>query len=198
MGKGSGDCDRPGISLEASDSAKIESTLSEAGVDTTLELQRSERRWWTKDYRVSYRKRKEGWTVFSYSEPIWKAFREYGITSSIEGEPTYFPSLQMARQSVNDVSLEAGLNIDSGLARGKFITYKIGDSPLSITREADHWQMYVHASVLPPNLEKYFNNMKEFNGTWYATGLSTTRYPTRKAARQAVTNWLAQTIIEGK
>jgi hypothetical protein len=157
------------------------------------------RRWWTKDDLVTFHKKEEGWIVGTYSAPICKAFEGYGITSPIEGEHTYFPSLKAAQQAVNDVSLEAGLNIDSRLTRQGWTAYKIGDLPLAIRREKDHWRVLnVPSAPLSPSLERHFNSTKEFRDTWYATGLSVTHYPTRKAAHQAVINGLSQTIAEGK
>jgi hypothetical protein len=207
MGKGNGVCDRPGISLGASDSAKPELNLgggvtSVSEIDTTLLLERVEHRWFTKDERVTFQRRKEGWTAFTFSSPVHKAFKEYGLihqqSSTNSYDHIYFPSLKAARQAVNDVSLEVGLNIDSRLTRQKHISYKIGDLPVHITREETHWRVYVHSARMSTNLKKHFNSRREFNDAWYATGLSTTHYPTRKTAHQAVKNWLAQSITEGK
>jgi hypothetical protein len=187
--------------MGTSDSAETESILSGdfasvSETNTTLEIQRFGKQWWTKDEQVSYHRKKEGWIVITGSEPIWKAFREYGITSSIEGAPTYFPSLQMARQAVSDVSLEAGLNIDSRLMRGKFISYKIGDLPVRITREEGHWLVRRDSAALSQSLKKHFNSVKEFKAAWESTDIALAYYPSRNAAYQAVTNWLAQIIAE--
>jgi hypothetical protein len=195
MGKGSGSCDaRPGISLEAS-GAKTELNLSGevAEINTTLKLQRVDRYWWTKDQQVAYGKREEGWIVDSTSDPIRKAFEEYGISY----EHTHFPSLKAVRQAVRDVSLEVGLNIDSRLTRGKYASYKIGDLPLNIKREESYWRVYTpieEIDELPPILEKYFNSTQEFLDAWTSADIRLVHYPTQKAAHQAVTNWLAQTI----
>jgi hypothetical protein len=205
MGKGSGNCDRPGIPLRASDNTKTELNLDEgvisvSEIDTTLELQRLEGRWVTKDDLVIFQKRKEGWAPFSFSSPILKVFKEYGLVDKQAGtsnyELTHFSSLKAARQAVNDVSLEAGLNIDSRLTRGKILSYQIGDLPVRITREEKHWRVYVRETALPQSLQKHFKNIKEFNGTWYATGPVAIHYPTRKSGQQAVINWLAQIIAE--
>jgi hypothetical protein len=197
MSKGSGTCDRSGISLEAEYRARAESEIHNE-IGTALELQRTGRQWWTKDARVTFQKRKEGWVVDAYSYHIYKAFEEYGIISPIEGEHTYFPSLKAAQSAVSDVSLEIGLNIDSRLTRQRYLSYKVGDLPLAIKREQGHWRVYVTASLMSPNLEKHFNNIKELLDSWKSTGPVATHYPTRKAAHQAVTSWLAQTITIGK
>jgi hypothetical protein len=204
MGKGSGTCDRPGISLGTFDSAETESVVSGgiAEINTTLELQRIGKQWWTKDERVSFQKRKQGWVVGTYSGPVHKAFEEYGLLhqqadTSIY-DPTFFPSLKAARQAVSDVSLEAGLNIDSRLTRQKFISYKIGDLPLSIGKPNSYWQVYMLSLPLPQSLEKHFNSVEEFRAAWESTNSAFAHHPTRKAGHQAVTNWLSQTIIEEK
>jgi hypothetical protein len=197
MGKGSGTCARPGSSPEAEYRAKVESELHNE-IDTILELQRVKCRWWTKDELVAYQKIKEGWIVCTYSDPIRKAFREYGLISNSSYELTYFPSLKAARQAVNDVSLEVGLNIDSGLTRQQYVAYKMGDSPLRITKVQGHWRVYAISSALAPSLEKYFNSTQEFLDSWKSTDIRFAQHPPRKAAHQAVTNWLSQTIIEGK
>jgi hypothetical protein len=205
MGKGSGACDRPGISLGIFDGAETESTLNGGAapvseINTTLEIQWIGKQWWTKDEAVVFRKRKQGWVVFSYSNAIRKAFEEYGLIHQQAGtssyEHTFLPSLQAARQAVTDVSVEAGLNIDSRLTRQRYIAYKIGDLPLRIRREEGHWRVFWHSLVLSPSLEKYFNSMQEFLASWASTGIRFAHYPTRKAAHQAVTNWLAQTITK--
>jgi hypothetical protein len=197
MGKGSGTCDRPGISLEVTDSAKTELNLSMDAVEinTALKLQQIGQQWLTKDERVLFRKRKEGWVIFSYSNPIRKAFKEYGLMYQQAGtdsyEYTHFPSLQAAQQAVSDVSLEVGLNIDPRLTKGKSISYKIGDLPLIIKRQKGHWRVY---TISGPTsiLKKHFNSTQEFYASWDSTGPVATHYPTQKAAHQAVTNWLAQ------
>jgi hypothetical protein len=167
-----------------------------AKINTTLEIQRFGGRWWTKDERVTFRKSKEGWEVHSFSNPICKAFEEYGLISTIEGECTCFPSLKAAQQAVIDVSLEAGLNVDYRLTRGKFISYKIGDLPLFIRKEKDHWQVYMLSSAWTPSLQKHFNSIQEFLDSWESTNIVLSHYPTRKAAHQAVINWLSQIINE--
>jgi DUF438 domain-containing protein len=60
MGKGSGTCDRQGISLEASDNASPELNLSGniAGINTTLGIHRVGKQWWTKDEAAIFQKRK--------------------------------------------------------------------------------------------------------------------------------------------
>jgi hypothetical protein len=201
MGKGSGTCQRPGITLEAS-GAETELYLSgdvasvSDEINTTLELHTFEGRWFTKDYLVTFERRKEGWTVFTFSDPIYKACREYGVISTIKGEHSYFPSLKAARQSVNDVSLEAGLNIDSGLARGKFCSYEIGDLPLSIGKANNRWRVYAISAPLHQSLQDHFNSVEEFRAAWESTDSAFAHYPTRKAAHQAALNWLAQTITK--
>jgi hypothetical protein len=200
MGKGSGACDRPGISLEAS-GTKTEGTLSGGvasanEINTTLKLQRIGKHWWTKDEVVIFRKRKEGWAADAFLGPICKAFEEYGIIGINSDEHTYFPSLKAARQAVTDVSLEAGLNIDSRLMRGKDISYKIGDLPLHIRRNQGHWRAYRDSSDLPPSLEKHFNSVEELRVAWESTDIVLVHYPTRKDAHQAVLNWLSQTILK--
>jgi hypothetical protein len=193
MGKGSMVCDRPVIPLGASDDAEPKATLNMgvAEINTTLELQRAEHRWWTKDYLTTFQKRKWGWVVFTYSTPVRKAFREYGII-----DPTRFPSLKEARQAVNDVSLEVGLNIDPRLTRENFIAYKIGDLPLIIRRGEAHWLVRRDSSCLSQSLKKHFNSVKEFRAAWESTDSAFVHYPTRHAAHQAVTNWFAQTITK--
>jgi hypothetical protein len=203
MGKGSGNCDRPGATLEASDSTKTELNVSEnvtsiSDIDTALELHRLRPGWWTKDERVLFRKRKDGWVISSFSNPICKDFEEYGLISTIEGECTCFPSLKAAQQAVKDVSLEAGLNIDSRLTRQHFISYKIGDLPLNIRRVQGHWWVHMVSSVLSARLQTHFNSTQEFLDSWKSTGIAFAPHPTRKAAHQAVTNWLSQTITKGK
>jgi hypothetical protein len=203
MGKGGGVCDQPGVSLEAGDKAKAASELHNK-IDTTLELERPGHCWFTKDEAVTFQKTKEGWIVHAYSDHICKAFKEYGLihqqSSTNSYEHIYFSSLKEARQAVNDVSSEVGLNIDSRLTRQHFISYKIGGLPVHIAREENHWRVYVyvHSSLMSSSLEKHFNSRQEFNDAWSATGPSTAHYPTRKAAHQAVTSWLTQTIAEGK
>jgi hypothetical protein len=168
-------------------------------INTTLKLQRAEHRWWTKDERAIFQRKKEGWAIFSISDPIRKAFREYGIVSPIEVEPICFPTLKAAQQAVTDVSLEAGLNIDSRLTRQKYIAYKIGNLPLNIRREKGHWRVLNgHSAYLPPILKKHFNSMQEFHSAWYAIDSGLAPHPTRKAAHQAVINWLSQTVTVGK
>jgi hypothetical protein len=207
MGKGSGTCQRPAASLEASDSASPELNLSGGvalnEINTTLKLQRTEHRWWTKDDLVSYQKTKEGWIVDSISDPVCKVFREYGLTSPMgpplvvqDPECTFFSSLKAARQTVSDVSLEVGLNIDSRLTRQKYVAYKIGDLPLSIKRDKDHWWVHVHSSSLPQSLKKHFNTIQGFHVAWASTDIGLAHYPTQKAAHQAVINWLSQTIAK--
>jgi hypothetical protein len=200
MGKGSGVCDRPGISLEASDSAEIESTLSGAEINTTLKLQRFGKQWFTKDYMVTFQKRKEGWTSFSYSEPIRQAFKEYGLIYQQAGtssyELTYFPTLQEAQQAVSDVSLEAGLSIDSRLTRGASISYKIGNLPLIIKRNGNHWRVYAPSDEGPAYLENHFDSVEEFVAAWESADSALAHYLTRSSAHQAVINWLAQIIAE--
>jgi hypothetical protein len=168
------------------------------GISTTLELQRIEHRWLTKDDRVTFRKRKRGWAVSTISSPIYKAFREYGVISSIEDEHTCFPSLKMARQAVGDVSLEAGLNIDTRLTRQRSIAYKIGDLPLIIKRQKGYWRVYAISSALSQSLKKYFNSTQEFQDVWESTDSALVHYPTRKAALQAAIIWLSQTVAKGK
>jgi hypothetical protein len=109
-----------------------EGVASVSEINTTLKLQQIGHRWFTKDERATYRKRKEGWIVDAISDPVCKAFEEYSIISTIEDAPTFFPSLKAARQAVSEVSLEVGLNIDTGLTRGNFGSYKIKDLPLYI------------------------------------------------------------------
>jgi hypothetical protein len=203
MGKGSGDCDRHGISLAVTDSTEPKATLSMnvVEIDTTLEIRRVEHRWWTKDERVSYRKCKEGWIVDAISDSVHKAFKEYGLICQQPGtssyEHTHFLSLKTARKAVRDVSLEAGLNIDLGLTRQKYVAYKIGDLPLAIRKEKNHWRLLnVLSAPLHPILKNHFDSTQEFRDTWYATGLSTTHYPSRKAAHQAVINGFSQIIAE--
>jgi hypothetical protein len=207
MGKGSGICDRPGISLAVADGAKTESNFSEgftsvSEINTGLELQVVKHQWFTKDERVAYHKRKKGWIVGAYSNPICKAFEEYGIihqqTGTSSYEHTYFPSLKEARKAVNDVAVEAGLDIDARLTRGKYIAYKIGDLPLSIRGTQGHWWAHAISSDLPQSLKKHFNTTQDFRAAWDSTDIRLVHYPTRKAAHQAVINWLAQTITEGK
>jgi hypothetical protein len=206
MGKGSGACDRPGISLVITDSAKTELNLSgdvasASEINTTLELLKLEARWWTKDDQVTFLKKREGWIVDSFSDNVHKAFREYGLMYQPAGtssyEHAYFPSLKAAKQAVTDVSLEAGLNIDSRLTRQKHISYKIGDVPLRIMRGEGHWRVNALTSALPPSLQKHFNSAEEFRASWYTTN-SIPHHPTRKAAHQAVINWLSQIIAEEK
>jgi hypothetical protein len=205
MEKGSGN----GISMGSSDRAKTELNLGDAvasvsEIDTTLELQRLEGRWFTKDERVVFRKRKQGWTAFSYSDPIRKAFEEYGIIISTAGTNSYAPicfsSLKEARQAVNDVSLEAGLNIDFRLTRQHYVSYKIGDLPLRISKNQSHWRI-IESTVprVPPlaSLQTHFNSTQEFRDAWKAADI-TREHPTRKAAHQTVINWLSQTIAKGK
>jgi hypothetical protein len=198
MGKGSGNCQRPEISLEAS-GTKTESELHNE-IDFTLTLRRTKHCWWTKDERASYQKRKEGWVVFSFSDLVCKAFKEYGIIHQQAGanseELTYFPSLKAAQQAVNDVSLEAGLNIDTSLTRQKYVVHNIGDLPLNIKKEESYWRVYSLPVCLSPSLKNHFNSTQEFKAAWESTGIRFTHYPTRKAAHQAVINWLAQTIAE--
>jgi hypothetical protein len=171
-------------------------------INTTMELQRVQCRWWTKDEQVFYQKTKEGWEVDTISWPIWKAFAEYGLIHQQAGtnsfEHTHFSSLKAARQAVKDVSLEAGLSIDSRLTRGKLLSYKIGDLPLSIKRNGNHWRVYPLIDELVPSFEKHFNDIKAFYASWYATGPVAIHYPTQKAAHQAVVNWISQTITKGK
>jgi hypothetical protein len=204
MGKGSGACDRPGITLAVTDSIKTESTLnggiaSVHKINTTLELQRPGQCWFTKDDQATFLKKKEGWIVDSTSDPIRKAFKEYGITSTIYYKPTYFPSLKTARQAVSDVSLETGLNIDSRLTRQKYAAYKIGDLPLRIRKNQGYWRIITGTLlVMPASLKKDFHTVEEFYDAWSATGSGMSHYPTRSSAHQAVTNWLAQTIAVGK
>jgi hypothetical protein len=165
-------------------------------INTTLEALRLGQQWWTKDDQVTFLKMKEGWVVGAYSYPTRKVFEEYGITSMAEGEHTCFPSLKTARQAVNDVSLEAGLNIDSGLTRQRWIAYKIGDLPLSVKRDGKHWRVYAISSDLPQSFKKYFNSVEEFKAAWESTDIALAHYPTRKAAHQAVVNRFSQTIAE--
>jgi hypothetical protein len=204
MGKRSGTCDRPGISLEASDGTETESVLSGevAGINTTLRIHRFGNQWWTKDERIFYRKRKEGWVVYSFSTPVRKAFEEYGLIHQQAGtfsyEHTCFPSLKAARQAVNDVCLEAGLSIDSRLTRGASISYKIGDLPFNIKREESYWRVYALIDEVPQVLQNHFNSTEEFNTAWESTDSALAHYPTRKAAHQAAINWLSQTITKGK
>jgi hypothetical protein len=204
MGKGSGNCGRPEISLAVTDGTETDSTLSGevAGINTTLGIHRFGRQWWTKDDRVTFQKRKEGWIVGVYSNPVRKAFKEYGLIYQQAGtfsyEHTCFPSLKAARQAVNDVSLEAGLNIDCRLTRGKSISYRIGDLPFNIKREESYWRVYSLIDELPQGLKKHFNSTEEFNTAWESTDIGFAHYPTRKSAHQAVINWLSQTITEGK
>jgi hypothetical protein len=204
MGKGSGNCDRPAVSLEAADDTEPKAILNMnvAEINTTLELQGAGGGWWTKDEEASFQKRKEGWVVDAYSDHICKAFEEYGLIHQQAGtssyEYTYFPSLKAARQVVDDVSLEAGLNIASGLTRENFISYKIGDLPLRVRKCQGQWQVCNHLSALPQSLQKYFNTTKEFRAAWQSTSSAFAHYSTRKAAHQAVINWLSQTIAEGK
>jgi hypothetical protein len=203
MGKGSGTCDRPGIALGVSDDTETKAILNMdvAEVNTTLELQRVEHRWFTKDERVTYHKREEGWVVFSFSPPVRKAFEEYGIIHQQPGvynsyEHTYFPSLKAARQAVNDVSLEAELNIDTSLTRQKYVAYKIGDLPLRIRKDQGHWRVHAVSSAQPQSLQNHFNSTQECLAAWQSTDSAFAHYPTRKAAHQAVLNWLSQTITE--
>lgn len=167
-------------------------------INTTLELQRIDHYWWTKDSRVTYQKRKEGWVALAYSDPICKAFNEYGITSNNNYEPTHFPSFKAVRQAVSEVSLEAGLDIDSKLTRQKYAAYKIGDLPLIIMKEEGHWRVHLISAILAQSLQKHFNSAEEFNAAWSTTGLVMSHYLARKAAHQAVINWLSQTITVGK
>jgi hypothetical protein len=206
MGKRSGTCDRPGIPLETSDSAKTELNLggdvaSVGEINTTLKLQQLGHCWFTRDAKVSFLKRKKGWTAFSFSDPIWKAFEEYGIIHQQAGtfnfEHTLFPSLKAARQAVNDVSLEVGLNIASRLTRQHYVAYKIGDLPLRISRNQGHWRIIESTADLSPGLKENFRSIHAFNVAWAAANI-TLDHPTRKAAHQAVLNWLAQTIAIGK
>lgn len=199
MDKGRGVCARAEISLEAADDTELKVILSiDVGeINTTLELQCLRQHWFTKDRRVSYRKRIRGWEVFSYSDPIRKAFREYGIISASSYEPISFPSLKFARQAVSDVSLEAGFNIASKLTRQRYVAYKIGDLPLNIRREQDYWRVVALSSALPLSLKKHFNSTQGFRAAWESTDIGFAHYPSRKAAHQAVTNWLSQTITKG-
>jgi hypothetical protein len=201
MRKGSGNSQRHGISLEASGVKINAGHLNE--INTTFNLRRVEHRWFTKDEQVVFGKRKEGWVIFSFSYLVRKVFNEYGLisqqTGTVDYEPTCFPSLKVARQAVNDVSLEAGLNIDSRLTRGKAISYKIGGLPLIIKREEDaHWWVGLHLVYLSQSLQKHFNTTEEFLAAWESADIRLAHYPTRKAGHQAVINWLSQTIIEGK
>jgi hypothetical protein len=196
MGKGSGACGRPGISLEAGHRERAEKNepVADAEIKTTLELERVEGRWFTKDNLVAYQKTKEGWRVGSISVAVRKAFNEYGISYKY----TCFPSLKAARKAVSDVALETGLNIDSRLTRGKLLSYKTGDLPFYISKAQGHWRVYALIDEVPQSLQKYFNSVEEFRAAWNATSPVTTHYPTRKAAHQAVINWLDQTVAKGK
>jgi hypothetical protein len=197
MGKGSEICDRQGVSLDVTDGVKMESELPNE-INTILQLRRVGHRWFTKDGQVTFQRRKEGWIVGAYSEHIWKAFAEYGIIGHQAGtgnyELTHFSSLKAARQAVSDVSLEAGLNIHSRLTRGDFVSYKIKDLPLHIRREEGHWRARRDSLDLSQSLEKYFNSVEEFLVAWESTDIRLVHHPTRKAAHQAVINWLSQTI----
>jgi hypothetical protein len=202
MGKGSGDCHRPGVCLETGDGVRAESELHKE-INTTLEHERAERRWWTKDERVVFQKKKEGWIAAAISDPARKAFEEYGIIYQQAGawsyEYTRFPSLKAARQAVTDVSLEAGLNIDPRLTRRRYVSYKIGDLPLIIKREKGHWRIVeINVPAMPASLKKSFHSIHAFSTACESTDIVLAHYPTRKAAHQAVTNWLSQTIAEGK
>jgi hypothetical protein len=206
MGKGSGTCARPGISLAVTDGTETDSTLSGevAGVNTAIKMQVIKHHWFTMDGKVSFKETNAGWEAFPgpFSNPIREAFHEYGIidydvqTSLYQSTP--FSSLQEARQAVNDVSLEAGLGIDSSLTRQRHISYNVGDLPLSIRKEQNYWLVALKSTLaLSASLQDHFNSVEEFNATWLAANISTV-YPTRKGAHQAVTNWLAQTIAKGK
>jgi hypothetical protein len=200
MGKGSGACKRPSLELVNEDTANLSAEKNPlASLDFTLRMFNSGGGTWnSSDNKVSFHRELKEWIVLSNDDDLETIMEQAGLNND---DPPLFPTLKEAREAIQAVAGEAGINLSSTLTRPPGSKgCQIGDLPFNIFRDNQEnkafWGLaFVYDTELPNELRPYFpGGAKTLETVWNRAGLELKKYPTRKQAIQEVKDWLEEYV----